>query len=312
LANFAAAKSPACAGGAASSLKKLGQTCLPTHNPFWLAGGAWDKMPPSKLEFMNPPPKLPISVCIIAGNEARRIRRALESVTDWTTEIIAVLNEEVNDGTDKIFVEFGAKIFREPWKGHIAQKNSAAEKATQPWLLGLDSDEEVPPALRAEIKRAMDNPGNYAAFCFPRCAQFCGRWIRHGDWYPDRQTRLWRRGAAEWGGVDPHDKLLVQGNVGKLKNDLLHYSMESLEHQIQKTVKYADEFARISLAEQRTVTFLDLAVRPVWRFWRTYLFRLGFLDGWQGFAIAWMTAFYTFLRYARVRESQRPKSSPHD
>ena len=95
--------------------------------------------------------RLPVSVCLIAGNEAARIRRALESVAHWTSEIIVVLNDEVNDGTDKIAAEFGAKVFREPWKGHIAQKNSAIQKAAQQWILGLDADEEVSPALKEEI-----------------------------------------------------------------------------------------------------------------------------------------------------------------
>ncbi|HZT23127.1 MAG TPA: glycosyltransferase family 2 protein [Verrucomicrobiae bacterium] len=143
--------------------------------------------------------KLPISVCLIAGNEARRIRRALESVAGWTSEIIVVLNDDVNDGTDKIAESFGAKVFREPWKGHIAQKNSAAARAGAEWILGLDADEAVSPELREEIEKRFAAPENlqpFAAFSFPRCTFYCGRWIRHGDWYPDRQIRLWRRGIA--------------------------------------------------------------------------------------------------------------------
>jgi hypothetical protein len=107
-----------------------------------------------------------------------------------------------------------------------------------------------------------------------------------------------------------HEKLVVQGRIGCLRGEVLHYSMESLEHQIKKTVKFADEFVRIRTAQGKPVTFLDLLVRPLWRFWRAYLFKLGFLDGWQGLTIAWMTAFYTFLRYARVREAQMQKPGP--
>jgi glycosyltransferase involved in cell wall biosynthesis len=249
---------------------------------------------------------------MIAGAEAHRIRRALDSVSGWAAEIIVVINDDVTDGTDQIAAACGAKVFREPWKGHIAQKNSTVQKATQEWILGLDADEVVSPELHAEIQKLFAEPEKltrFAAFGFPRCTFYCGRWISHGDWYPDRQTRLWRRGVAQWGGVDPHDKLLVDGNVGRLQSDLQHYSMESLEHQIRKTLKYADEFVRISAEQKRTATFLDLLVRPLWRFWRAYLFKLGFLDGWQGFTIAWMTAFYTFLRYAKVRESQLPKNN---
>ena len=132
--------------------------------------------------------KLPISVCMISGAEAHRIGASLQSVADWTSEIVLVLNQEVADGTDKVATQFGARVYREPWKGHIGQKNSAAEKATQPWILGLDSDEIVSEQLRANITALFQNPGldNYAAYNFPRCSFCCGRWIRHGDWYPRR------------------------------------------------------------------------------------------------------------------------------
>lgn len=257
---------------------------------------------------MNPS-KLPISVCIIAGNEAHRITPALQSVVEWAAEIVVVLNEDVNDGTDKIVESFGGKVFREPWKGHIAQKNSAAEKASQSWLLGLDADEVISAPLAGEIRRVLSASNDYAAYCFPRCTQFCGRWIRHGDWYPDRQTRLWRRVQARWGGVDPHDKLLVQGRVGRLHSDLEHHSMESVEHQIQKTIRYANDFVADCRKNGRTVSVLDLFLRPPWRFIRGYVLKLGFLDGWQGLSIAWMTAFYTFLRYFKAFESSLGKKS---
>ena len=261
---------------------------------------------------MSPAPALPISVCIIAGNEVSRIRRALESVAGWTGEIIVVLNDDVNDGTDKIAAEFGAQVFREPWKGHIAQKNSAAQKAGGEWLLGLDADEVVSPELRVELEQLFATPEKlkpFAAFCFPRCSLYCGRWIRHGDWYPDRQTRLWRRGAAEWGGIDPHDKLLVKGRVVRLKGELRHYTMESLEQQIIKTIAYADDFARHCAEQKKKVRFWDLWLRPAWRFGRAYLLRLGFLDGWQGFAIARMAAVYTFLRYLKAYQAQNETKS---
>ena len=248
---------------------------------------------------------------MISGAEAHRIRRTLDSVSGWVQEIIVVINDDVTDGTDQIALSYGAKVFREPWKGHIAQKNSAADKATQPWILGLDADEVVSPALRSEFAGLLagnGRDGKAAAYSFPRCAFYCGRWIRHGDWYPDRQTRLWKRGQARWGGIDPHDKLLVDGAVEQLRQELLHYTAETINHQIVKTMKYADDFVRHCAEQNRTVTFIDLLARPVWRFWRAYLFRLGFLDGWQGLAIAWLTAFYTFLRYVRVREVQSQKS----
>jgi len=247
---------------------------------------------------------------MIAGAEAHRIRRSLESVAGWAGEIIVVINEEVCDGTDRLAASYGAKVFREPWKGYAAQKNSAADKAGNPWLLGLDADEVVSPALRGELAALLGRPASeipHSAYRLPRCTFYFGRWIRHGDWYPDRKERLWRRGQARWVGASLHERLDTEGPVGTLKNDLLHYTAETINHQIAKTVKYADDFARHAAEAGTTITFPDLLVRPMWRFWRAYLFRLGFLDGWQGLAIAWLTAFYTFLRYLRAREAQLPK-----
>ena len=254
--------------------------------------------------------KLPVSVCIISGAEAGRIGRALESVKDWVEEIIVVLNADVADGTDDIARRHGAKVFREPWKGHIAQKNSAAAKAAQPWILGLDADEAVSPELRAELELTFAGRLDaFNAFSMPRRTFFCGRWITHGDWYPDRGTRLWRRGSAEWGGLDPHDKLMVRGNVGKLNADLLHYNAENINRQLTKISAFSDDFVKHMQNGNRRASWFDLAVRPFWRFLRCYFLRLGFLDGWQGYYIAWMTAFYTATRYAKVREAAVPDVS---
>ena len=257
--------------------------------------------------------KLPVSICMISGAEAHRIERALQSIAEWAAEIVVVLNEKVNDGTEEIARRYGATIFREPWKGYVGQKNSAAEKATQPWLLGLDADEAVSEALREEIIRVLsttDGGEGLAAYEFPRCTLYCGRWIRHGDWYPDRVLRLWKRGTAHWVGVEPHARLEVCGGVGRLRADLLHYSNESIAHQISKIAPYHAEFVRARVAAGKRSYLLELLARPCWRFLRAYLFRLGFLDGWQGFYIAALTSFSTLTRQAMVREAQTPKPSP--
>jgi glycosyltransferase involved in cell wall biosynthesis len=251
-------------------------------------------------------------VGMVSGAEALRIGRALESIAPWVQEIIVVLNHDVNDGTEEIACRHGAKVFREPWKGHVLQKNSAAAKATGEWLLGLDADEAVSPELREEIQLAVSGqpPGGFDAFSVPRRSWYCGRWIRHGDWSTDRKTRLWRRGRGRWGGVDPHDRLDVEGRTGKLRHHLFHYTSETLNHQVAKTVKYADDFVRHCAETGRRVTFADLLARPAWRFVRGYFLKLGFLDGWQGYTIAWLTAFYTFLRYVKVREAQLKLDTP--
>ena len=171
---------------------------------------------------------------MISGPDATRIGRALESIRGWVSDIVVVVNDDVADGTDKIAEQHGARVFREPWKEHIAQKNSAAEKATQPWILGLDSDEEISSKLKDSIHRFFLSPkaDGPAALKMARCSLFLGHWVRHGDWYPDWQTRLWRVGKAKWGGTDPHDRLLVEGKVGTLSGDILHYSNPSISNYV--------------------------------------------------------------------------------
>ncbi len=222
-----------------------------------------------------------------------------------------VLNEEVHDGTEEIARRHGAKVYREPWKGFIGQKNSAADKATQSWLLNIDADEVVSPKLRQEITALIELPATpRAAWEFPRCTFYCGRWIRHGDWYPDRVLRLWRRGAAHWAGEEPHARLQVEGSIGQLHADLLHFSNESIARQIAKIVPYQAEFVKRRAAGGYALGVFALAVRPGWRFLRAYVFRLGFLDGWQGFYIAGLSAFSTLTRYALVREARLPQGGP--
>ena len=167
--------------------------------------------------------------------------------------------------------------------------------------------------LAQEIQNLFSTPDktkSFAAYDFPRVTLFYDRWIRHGEWYPDRKLRLWRRGQGQWGGVFPHGRVIVTGAVGKLNGELRHYSMESMEHLLQKTIRYANEFAETCRKENRRITLMQLLVRPPWRFLRGYVFKLGFLDGWRGLAIAWMAAFYTFLRYFKAFEAQNQEPSP--
>ncbi len=254
--------------------------------------------------------RLPISVCMISGAEAHRIGKALASVAEWTSEIIVVLNQEVSDGTDAAAASFGARVFREPWRGHIAQKNSAADKASQPWLLGLDADEAVSDALRQEITRLFAPAPAGAAYSFPRRSFFLGRWIGHGDWYPDRCARLWARGRARWGGVDPHDELLVEGPVVKLRHDLLHYSNQDISSYVRKINYFADLHLRRQLAEKARWSAAGAIFRAAWRFTRAYFFRRGFLDGYPGFFIAASTAYSTLVRHSRLFEHSQPTQPP--
>ena len=166
--------------------------------------------------------------------------------------------------------------------------------------------------LAEEIRAAVSQPqAAHTAYEFPRCTFYCGRWIRHGDWYPDRVLRLWQRGKAQWIGEEPHARLDVAGSIGRLRADLQHHSNESIARQIAKIAPYHADFVQRRVAAGKPAGFIELGFRPCWRFLRAYCLRLGFLDGWQGLYIAGLSSFSTLTRYAMVREAreQNPKRS---
>src|SRR6266567_762948 len=220
--------------------------------------------------------KLPISVCFISGAEAERIGRALTSVADWTSEIIVVINEEVNDGTEEIARKHGAIVHRHKWQGFREQKNLAASFVSQKWILQLDADEEVSRELREELFRFFQGEQErFAGASFPRKVWFLGRWITHGDWYPDRVLRLYRRDAGRWGGSEEHCCVELKGAEKKLSADLLHYSNPTINHYLQKFPFYADHYLRGQLTAGKRWSAAAVILRSLWRFFRAYLFRLG-------------------------------------
>ncbi|MEI9962144.1 MAG: glycosyltransferase family 2 protein [Limisphaerales bacterium] len=196
--------------------------------------------------------------------------------------------------------EFGAKIFREPWKGQYRPNQSASEKATSDWLLALDADEVVSPELKAEIQDLFTQPekaARFAAYDFPRCTLYYDKWIRHGEWYPDRKLRLWRRGQGHWAACFPMAKLSSPGKSDICAVIFCTTAWRVLNIKSAKVSATPMNSPKLIGNKGRRVTFLELLVRPPWRFFRGYFLKLGFLDGRRGLAIAWLAAFYTFLRY---------------
>jgi glycosyltransferase involved in cell wall biosynthesis len=258
--------------------------------------------------------KLPVSVCIISGAEAQRIGKCLASVAGWVGEIIVVLNSEVQDGTDAIAASFGAKIHRHGWQGFREQKNLALSYATLPWVLALDADEEVSAELRESIARFFDGgEPRFAAGRFARKVWFLGRWITHGDWYPDRVLRLFRREKGKWAGSAEHCAVEAEGTCVTLTGDLLHYTDPDISSYVNKINYFADVFLQRQLAEKSRWSAPAAIFRAAWRFVRAYFIRLGFLDGYPGFFIAASTAYSSLVRHSRLFEhlqSRPPLCAP--
>ncbi|MEO0795972.1 MAG: glycosyltransferase family 2 protein [Verrucomicrobiota bacterium] len=253
----------------------------------------------------SPQGSLPLSVCVIAHNEADRIRRCLDSVQALAQEIIVVYND-CDDGTETIARDqYGATIFEETWHGHRDQKNIALEKATLPWVLCLDCDEELSPELAADLRHFIENDDpSYNGASFPRKVWFLGRWMMHGDWYPDRSLRLIRRGKGHWAGSREHDRMEIEGNAKRLNTDLHHYTNPTLNDQIVKINYFADIYLQRQLDAGKSWRLSHALFRPPWRFFRAYFLRRGFLDGFPGFYAAVLTAFAALVRHSRLYEYQ--------
>ena len=187
-----------------------------------------------------------LSVVIVAKNEAANLPRCLASVRGWTAEIVVALND-TTDASEALATAAGARVVHLPWRGYRDTKNAALDLATQTWVLSLDADEEVSPALREEIEAFFARGKNerVAGVRFPRKVWFIDRWITHGDWYPDLSLRLFRRDRARWGGDQfVHEKMVCEGPIATLRGDLHHYSFPTLATHVGKINPFAELFVR--------------------------------------------------------------------
>lgn len=247
---------------------------------------------------------LELSVCIVACNEEINIRRCLESVA-WVEDRVVVLDLRSSDRTDVIARELGARVIVHPYAGNIEQKNFALAQAKHDWVFSLDADEVCTPQLQQEVRDvvAKEKP-RAVGFEVNRLTYHLGRWLRHGDFYPDWQLRLFRRSEASWQGINPHGRVVVQGAVRRLGGDLEHYSYRNLADQVSRI----QEFSRVQALALRDqgvrATWSMLVLRPPLRFLRAYVMKAGFLDGVAGLVVAAATAFHVFLKYAKLWELQ--------
>jgi glycosyltransferase involved in cell wall biosynthesis len=245
-----------------------------------------------------------LSVCVVTHNEEDRLRPCLESVR-WADEIV-VVDAHSTDRTREVAAEFGARVIERDWPGFVAQKNFALEQATREWVLCLDADERVGDELRDQILRVLEAPADsIVGYEMPRHVFYLGRWINHGGWYPDRKTRLVRRGRARWGGEDPHDKLKADGPVGRLSGDLIHHTYRNFSHQLQIIDRFSDVVTAARRARPPALPLLRMLFHPPIKFLECYVWKLGFLDGLPGLIIAAASAFYVFAKIVKAWESRR-------
>ncbi len=243
----------------------------------------------------------PLSVIVIALNEERNIAECLEGVR-WVDEIILV-DSGSKDATVKLAGQFGAKVFVQPWESFAEAKTFAVSKSRNNWILWLDADERVPRALAVEIQELLKEPALKAAYSVARRAYFLGRWMRYSGWYPGRVARLFDKNLAKFSSAAVHEGLMVRGEVGELRNDLLHFTDPNLYHYIQKFNRYTSLASEESFKARKRFRLLDVLLRPPWLFFKMYFLRLGFLDGVQGLILALLSSAYVFTKYAKLWEA---------
>jgi glycosyltransferase involved in cell wall biosynthesis len=247
---------------------------------------------------MNDGPRL--SVAVVTRNEEERLRACLESVA-WADEIV-VVDAESEDKTVTIAREFTDHVVVRPWPGYAAQKNTALDLATGDWIVSLDADEVVSPELSAEIRRVIAANGPADGYAVPRRNIFWGRWVRHGGLYPDWQVRLFRRGRGRFVARAVHESVSVDGRVERLAGHLEHRSYRDVSDFLARADRYATLAAEEAVAQGRGARVGDLVLRPLGRFVAMYVARRGFLDGWRGFLLATLYAYYVLIRSAKIWE----------
>lgn len=251
-----------------------------------------------------------LSVCLLARDEEAELARCLEAVA-WADEIVVVVDDRSRDGTESVARRLATHVERKPYAGDVLQKRYCTSLARNDWVLILDPDEVVRPELAASIRSVLassiegNGSGEPVAYRLNRVTYHLGRWIRHGDFFPDWKLRLFRRSRARFEGRDPHGRVEVDGPVGELHGELEHYSYRDLADQVARIQFFSDQAADARVAQGLPFRLVDLVLRPPARFLRSYLLKQGFRDGLPGFVISVASTFYVFLKYAKHWERTR-------
>ncbi|WP_035567368.1 glycosyltransferase family 2 protein [Hymenobacter sp. IS2118] len=245
---------------------------------------------------------VPLSVVIITFNEAANIARCLQALGDVANDVV-VVDSFSTDNTVEICREHGVRVVQHAFAGYVEQKNYATAQARFDHVLQLDADEVLTDELRQAIRAARQN-WQHAAYSLARLTNYCGHWVRHGGWYPDRKLRLYDRRLGRWTGLLLHERYEVSPGqtTGPLAGHALHYSYHSVAQHVSQLNKFTSLNAQeLALRGRTKVTIFHLLLKPLWKFVHGYFFRLGFLDGFAGLCIASISAWGVFLKFAKLK-----------
>jgi glycosyltransferase involved in cell wall biosynthesis len=266
-------------------------------------------------------PRRTLSVYIGVLNEERNMHRVLGSVIDFADEII-IVDSQSTDRTAAISEEYIQKlrdagkpspgrVIQGTYIGLVDKKQAGLDACTQAWCLALDADEQVSPELRKEIESVLDSETpSHEGFTLNRLTWHLGKWIRHGEWYPDRVVRFLAKGKGTYEGRDPHDRIRIDGRLGHLQGDLLHYSYRDFADQIQRIQRFSGMAAEAMYRDGIKYGFWKMAIRAYFKFIKCWILRRGFLDGFAGFTIAIASAFHVYAKYVKLRELEQGKGKP--
>jgi glycosyltransferase involved in cell wall biosynthesis len=249
-----------------------------------------------------------ISTCVLTYNEERKIERCLRSIS-WSDEIV-IMDSFSTDATLTLCRRYTERVYQHEWEGYVGQRNLIRDMATHPWILFLDSDEEVSPVLRDEILAEFERgTGKYVGYSFPRKVYFLGKWVRHGEWYPDVKLRLFKKACGHTEGQEPHDRVVVDGPVKQLKNPLWHYTYDDMRDYLDTLNRFSTITAQQRFAGGARFGWTDVVFRPALRFLKGYILRGGFLDGAHGFMVATVNSFGVFAKYSKLWEQRLKNDS---
>jgi glycosyltransferase involved in cell wall biosynthesis len=252
---------------------------------------------------LNP---IKITATVITLNEERKLEGCLQSLIGIADEIL-VVDSFSTDRTKEICDRYKVRFLEHTFQGYVAQKNYAVKQATYDHILSLDADERLSEELRDSIAAVKKNWGPVSGYTVNRYNNYCGKWMHFSGWYPERKVRLWDRRQALWIGTDPHDHVEISGKkAGKLKGHLLHYAYLTVDEHLQQVHRFAEIAARAKYKKGEGVSFIiNVIFSPLFRFVKSFVFQLGFLDGYYGFIFCTASASMTFFKYVRLYEYKR-------